>query len=373
MKMKKNIISTLFLLFITLVTFHIQAQNTNEKEPRTKNQEPGTRNTEPGTRNPEHGTTFRIAFYNVENLFDTIDDPEIDDADFLPGARIPWTSERYEVKLDRLSQVLGDLSKPKPAALIGLCEVENKAVLNDLLKSPSIVTYQYRFVHRESPDERGIDNALVYDPFQFQPVFVRNIFVDLQADPEDLTRDILYVKGFCKRSKGDTLHVFVNHWPSRSEGQEASEPKRLRAAEVLKKVTDSIMAANPQEIIVIMGDLNDEPSNKSVAKVLKALPPAENPETNKLYNLMEPLYREGKGTLYYKNWDLFDQIIISGNAWNKKKGLAYSGKQGNIFSPEYLLFTNKEGVSRPNRTAAKDYYGGYSDHLPVFVDLIIRK
>jgi predicted extracellular nuclease len=330
-------------------------------------------NPEPGTRNPQHSSTFRIAFYNVENLFDTIDDPGINDADFLPDSRIPWTSERYELKLDHLGQVMSDLSRPKPAAMIGLCEVENKAVLNELLKSPSLVTYQYRFVHRESPDERGIDNALVYDPNQFQPVYVRNIFVDLQAEPEDLTRDILYVKGFSKRSKGDTLHVFVNHWPSRSEGQEASEPKRMRAAEVLKTVTDSIMAANPQELIVIMGDLNDEPSNKSVAKVLNALPPAGNPEGNKLYNLMEPLYREGKGTLYYKDWDLFDQIIISGNFWNKNKGLAYSGNQGSIFSADYLLFTNKEGVSRPNRTAAKEYYGGYSDHLPVYVDLLITK
>jgi endonuclease/exonuclease/phosphatase family metal-dependent hydrolase len=332
-----------------------------------------SKNQEPGIRNPEPGTTCRMAFYNVENLFDTVDDPAINDADFLPDSRIPWTTERYEVKLDHLGQVIGDLSDPRPIAIIGLCEVENKAVLNDLVKSPAVLKYQYKFIHRDSPDERGIDNALLYDPNQFQPVTVRSIFVDLEVQPEDLTRDILYVKGFSKRTKGDTLHIFVNHWPSRSEGQEASAPKRIRAAEVLKQVTDSILNVNPLSLIVIMGDLNDEPSDKSVAEALKALPPSDSFDNKQLYNLMEPLYREGKGTLYYKDWDLFDQVILSGYFWNKEKGLVYSGKQANILSADYLLFTSKEGVARPNRTAAKDYYGGYSDHLPVYIDLQLKK
>jgi hypothetical protein len=357
--MKNTLTSTLLTALFFLVLIQLSAQKTNVQEPRTKNQEPTN--------------YFRIAFYNVENLFDTIDDPNTNDADFLPGSRIPWTTERYEVKLNHLAQVIAALSEQQPVAVFGMAEVENKAVLDDLVKSPALLPYRFQVIHHDSPDERGIDNAMLYDAAQFQPVSIRNIFVDLKIHPEDLTRDILYVKGISKKAKGDTLHIFVNHWPSRSEGQEVSEPKRIMAAEVLKGVTDSLLAKNPQALIVIMGDLNDEPADKSVVEGLKALSPAEKPDGNQLYNLMEPLYREGKGTLYYKDWDLFDQVIISGNFWNKSKGFTYSDTKGNIFSADYLLFTNKEGISRPNRTAAKDYYGGYSDHLPVYIDLLIQK
>jgi len=319
---------------------------------------------------PNEGKFFRIAFYNVENLYDTIDDPMTDDQDFLPGSRIPWTAERYETKLDHLAKVIADLSESQPVAVFGLCEIENRKVLDDLVSSPAILPFGYKIIHADSPDERGIDNAMLYDEGQFQPLAVQHVAVDL---PGDKTRNILYVKGISRKTKGDTLHLFVNHWPSRSEGQEVSEPKRIRAAEVLKSKVDSVFAGNQRALIVIMGDLNDEPADKSVGGVLQAIAPADKPAAGVLYNLMIPLHREGKGTLYYKDWDLFDQIIISGGFWLKQKGLRYSGSSGNIFSPDYLLFTNKEGLSRPNRTAAKDYYGGYSDHLPVYIDLLIKK
>jgi endonuclease/exonuclease/phosphatase family metal-dependent hydrolase len=319
------------------------------------------------------GKTFRIAFYNVENLFDTIDDPAADDADFLPGSRIAWTTERYDLKLSRLAEVIDALSDIQPLALMGLCEVENKMVLDDLVRSPQIIPYRYKVIHRESQDERGIDNAVLYDENQFLPLAVQCLKVDLSGLAEDLTRDILYVKGIDPKVKGDTLHVFVNHWPSRTEGKEISEPKRLKAAETLKVVTDSLFSLNPQALIIIMGDFNDEPSDKSITEGLRALPPAENLSGNGLYNLMDPLYHQGKGTLYYKDWDLFDQMILSGNFWNKEKGFVYAARQGNIFDPEWLMFTSAEGISRPNRTSAKEYYGGYSDHLPVYIDLIITK
>jgi hypothetical protein len=357
--MKKILIPTILALLFILVINPLSAQD--------------SKNPEPGTRNPEQNKYFRIAFYNVENLFDTIDDPATNDADYLPGSRIPWTTARYETKLNHIARVIGDLSKPQAVAVFGMAEVENRQVLEDLVKTPSILADRFQIIQHDSPDERGIDNAMLYDPSQFQPVTIRNIFVDLKVQPEDLTRDILYVKGISKKVKEDTLHIFVNHWPSRSEGQEASEPKRIRAAEVLKAVTDSIFAKNPQALIVIMGDLNDEPADKSVTEGLQALVPVEKPTGNKLYNLMEPLYKEGKGTLYYKDWDLFDQFIISGNFWNKSKGFTYSSTTGKIFSADYLLFTTKDGIARPDRTAGKDYYGGYSDHLPVYVDLLIRK
>jgi len=322
---------------------------------------------------PNEGSFFRIAFYNVENLFDTIDDPETNDADFLPDARIPWTSERYEVKLSHLAEVIHALSEQKAVAIMGLCEIENKMVLEELVRSPQIIPYRYQIIHHDSPDERGIDNAILYDAEQFQPLSIRDIPVILPGQTEDRTRDILYVKGLYRKVKSDTLHIFVNHWPSRSEGKEISEPKRIRAAETLKAVTDSLFSHNPRALIVIMGDFNDEPVDKSITDELKAMPPAEKPAGKELYNLMDPLFRQGKGTLYYKDWDLFDQVIISGNFWNKQKGIIFSGNEGKIFEDDWLLFKTKEGISRPNRTAAKDYYGGYSDHLPVYIDLILRK
>lgn len=325
------------------------------------------------TARPTDDNTYRIAFYNVENLFDTIDDPKIDDAEFLPGARIPWTSERYEVKLNHLADVIKALSTPQPIAVMGLCEVENKTVLDELVNSPGLIPFRYKVIHRESQDERGIDNALIFDPMQFQPLAVYSIPVKLKDDENDHTRDILYVKGMHPKIKTDTLHIFVNHWPSRYGGQEVSEPKRMVAAETLKRVTDSLFTRNPQTLVVIIGDLNDEPSDKSLVNGLKAEAPAESPAKNKLYNLMDPLYKQGKGTLWYKDWDLFDQVIISGYFWNKGKGIYLTEKEGEIFDAEWLMYTPNEGEPRPNRTAAKDYYGGYSDHLPVYVDLILKR
>jgi endonuclease/exonuclease/phosphatase family metal-dependent hydrolase len=320
-----------------------------------------------------HGQLFRVVFYNVENLFDTIDDPAKNDADFLPGSRIAWTMERYQAKLDRLSQVISAMAGDKPAAVIGVCEVENKDVLNDLVASPAILKYQYQVIHRESPDERGIDNALLYDPEQFRPASVRAIPVDITSFGEDHTRDILYVKGVTSKNKTDTLHIFVNHWPSRSEGKEVSEPKRLVAAHVLKEATDSLIALNNHPLIIIMGDFNDEPSDKSLTEGLGAFPPSTSIEPAKLYNLGYPPFQQGKGTLYYKDWDLFDQVIVNGAFLMNTKGITVPFAEEGIFSPDWLLYKNNDGTLRPNRTAAKEYYGGYSDHLPVYLDMMILK
>jgi predicted extracellular nuclease len=320
---------------------------------------------------PDAAKRFRVAFYNVENLFDTVNDPKINDEDFLPGSRIAWTSARYETKLDRISQVVNGLSEGKPVAVMGLCEVENRAVLDDLVRSPRIVKYRFGIIHSESPDERGIDNAMIYDPAQFRPIATRYIPVDLGAD--DQTRDILHVKGIALKSTNDTLHIFVNHWPSRSEGREASEPKRIAAANALKKVTDSLLAGARAPLIIILGDFNDEPSDKSLSAVLQALQPDGIPEERKLYNLMFPAQQAGEGTLYWKDWDVFDQVIVSGAIREKRKGLQVTGTRAEIFSPDYLLFSGSDGVKKPNRTAAREYYGGYSDHLPVYIDLEIKK
>jgi predicted extracellular nuclease len=320
---------------------------------------------------PDPAKRFRVAFYNVENLFDTVNDPKINDEDFLPGSRIAWTSARYETKLDRISEVAAGLSEGRPVAVMGLCEVENQSVLEDLVRSPRIVRFRFGIIHSDSPDERGIDNAMIYDPAQFLPIATRHIPVDLGA--EDKTRDILYVKGIALKSAKDTLHIFVNHWPSRSEGREVSEPKRIVAAAALKKVTDSLLAGNRAPLIIILGDFNDEPSDKSLNAVLQALPPEGIAEERKLYNLMFPALQAGEGTLFWKDWDVFDQVIVSGALREKRKGLQAAGTRAGIFSPDYLFYSGSDGVKKPNRTAAREYYGGYSDHLPVFIDLEIKK
>ena len=355
--------TNLFILLLSLLAIHASCQDNKYN----------ARNSKLETGSSKPTSSFRIAFYNVENLFDTIDDPKINDADFLPDARIPWTSERYERKLSRIAEVVKALSDPKPFAILGLCEVENQAVLQDLLDSPMLVTYPYRYIHHDSPDERGIDNVMIYDPGQFVPVSILPIGVHLSDDPNDKTRDILYVKGYSPEASHDTLHVFVNHWPSRYGGQEVSEPKRMEAARTLKAVTDSLFAANPDALIVIIGDLNEEPADKSLTEGLNALQVEEAVSKHSLYNLMYLPYLSGSGTIYYKDWDVFDQVILSGNFWNKPKGLTFDGEEAVIYNADWLMFINNEGIARPNRTAAREYYGGYSDHLPVFVDLYIYR
>jgi predicted extracellular nuclease len=317
--------------------------------------------------------SFTVVFYNVENLFDYENDPGIDDESFLPDSRIPWTAERYGVKLDHLSKVLSSINPDQMPAVIGLCEVENRDVLKDLVNQPALKGGNYKIIHYDSPDERGIDNALLYNNKMFSVIDSRPIPVYLTKDPEDATRDILYVKGFIKNSSSDTLHIFVNHWPSRSEGKNESEPNRIDAALTLKTHVDSLFAQNKWANIIIMGDFNDEPYDTSVHDVLDAFNPTYNPKTEiTLYNMMTYAYHQGLGTIYYKQWQVFDQIILSTNLIIKESGLTLTDFEGKIFSADWMLYEASDGTLRPNRTAAREYYGGYSDHLPVYVEFEIK-
>jgi predicted extracellular nuclease len=228
-------------------------------------------------------------------------------------------------------------------------------------------------VHYDSPDERGIDNALLFRKNEFRMISSRPVPVKLTKDPEDRTRDILYVKGVVKKSTQDTLHVFVNHWPSRGGGQEASEPNRIDAARTLKGQVDSIFRLNNWANIIIMGDFNDEPYDSSLFKVLRAFNPTYNPKSEiTLYNMMTDAFHDGRGTIYYGRWQVFDQIILSTNLIIKETGLVLPRFEGKIFSEEWLMYRANDGTLRPNRTAAKEYYGGYSDHLPVYVEFMIE-
>jgi len=309
---------------------------------------------------------FIAMFYNVENLFDTQDDPKINDEEFTPGGKVPWTDERLNTKIKQIGQVMTDIASPAMPDLVGFAEVENIRVLEMLVSSASLNKTKYNIVHYDSPDERGIDVALIYNPSTFKVIESAPLQVVLPGN--DLSRDILYVKG--KVKSGDILHVFVNHWPSRREGTQVSEPKRMAAANVLRAKIDSIRRIEKSANIILVGDFNDEPSDKTIAEGLKAKSPDMAINKTDLYNLLYPEFTKGEGSLYYKDWDLFDQIIVSGNMLSRKKGLRTSIEQAEIYRAEYLLYKDKNGVSRPSRTMSGDkYFGGYSDHLPVFVKI----
>lgn len=308
-----------------------------------------------------------IAFYNVENLFDTLDDQSIDDAEFLPGSKIPWNSKRYQTKLENMSKVISAIGKGNQPAIIGLSEVENIRVLFHLIRQPLLEEVKYNIIHKNSPDERGIDVALLFNPKFFLPIQNEFIRVSFPFDKEDKTRDILYTKGM---AGPDTLHLFVNHWPSRYGGREKSQPKRNFVAALLKNKTDSLFAHSKDPNIILMGDFNDNPTDTSLAEILNAKLPGKSPQKNTLYNLSTEKFNIGEGTLFWKGWDMFDQIIVSSALLNNSSPIKVSPPEQFIFKEEWMLYQPEEGPARPNRTKGRNYYGGYSDHLPVFIKII---
>lgn len=325
--------------------------------------QPAKKNTKPA-RQP-----FVAMFYNVENLYDTINDPITNDDEFTPSGKVPWTTERLETKIKHTGQVITDIAINGMPDLVGFAEIENLQVLEMLTASAALSKTKYSIVHFDSPDERGIDVALIYNPATFKLIAAEPIQVTLPDS--DLTRDILYVKG--KLNSGDILHVYINHWPSRREGSDISAAKRMAAASVLRSKIDDLQKSEKSPKILILGDFNDEPSDISITQGLKVLSPEETIINKNLYSLLYPEFRNGEGSLFYKDWDLFDQVIVSGNILAGKKGLRTSVNNAGIFNPEYLLFKTKTGEARPNRTMSGDkYFGGYSDHLPVYVKFDLK-
>ncbi len=307
----------------------------------------------------------KIAFYNTENLFDTIDDPHKSDNDFLPDAKVPWNSKRYNLKLQHIARVLVAIDSVNLPAVVGLAEVENIGVLHDLTEKTTLARGNYQDILEEGPDPRGIDVALIFRKDVMHEISHKAF----PAANTFSTRFILYVK--LADAKKDTFHFFVNHWKSREGGGNETETKRIENASSLKHLTDSLLARNPKSNIVIIGDFNDNPTDKSISEVLGAAKPLQKVSPAGLYNLMALRFQDGEGTLYYKSWDLFDQVIVSGNMLTdgkKGKGALIRAPYGNIFKQDWMLYKNKDGVMVPNRTASsKEYFGGYSDHLPVFV------
>ncbi|NOX86200.1 MAG: hypothetical protein GXO86_09595 [Chlorobi bacterium] len=315
--------------------------------------------------------TFGFAFYNVENLFDTIDDPHVRDNEFLPDSKLGWDTKKYEHKLDNLVKVMSSIDSSGFPALFGLCEVENINVLHDLVNHNELKNAGYSIIHKDSPDERGIDVALLYQKDVYTPVVTRFIRLTFPSDPNNGTRDILYSKGVVAGK--DTLHLFINHWVSRWGGQEKTEPFRKFTGNLLKKITDSILAVRPDANIIIAGDLNDNPDDVSISQNLDAKP-VENPLKKKtLYNLGYNEYKAGEGSLYYRGWDMFDQIIVSTSLLSGKNKVMVNSPEQTVIKHDWMLYHPKKGPARPNRTAAKNYYGGYSDHLPVYIGITVYK
>ncbi len=307
-----------------------------------------------------------IVFYNVENLFDTIDDADVIDEDFTPTGKLKWDSKRYQIKLNHIVEAV-TINLTENPMLIGFAEVENANVVMDVARTGRLAQTRYYLAHKDSPDARGIDCALLYDIERFQPEMIVNLPVTIDSIPNFKTRDILYVKG--KMYGGKTLHVFVNHWPSRRGGEKESEIKRIRAAEVAKAKIDEILKQDPKANIVLMGDFNDHPTNVSIEQTLGA----KNVKDKKalLVNLLYDDQVNKLGTHNYNNeWGVLDQFIVSKSLYKGKGKIKLKTKDAVIVKDDRLLYTTKEGMQKPSTTYGGDkYYGGYSDHLPIQLQL----
>lgn len=320
---------------------------------------------------PFSNNELQILFYNVENLFDTINDPRTRDGEFTPEGSKHWNYYRYRDKLNHIAKVLMNSESWEAPAIAGFCEVETRGVVEDLVNRTSLVKFNYGVVHRESPDERGIDVALIYRKDLVKIIGSKALHVRFPYDPEDRTRDILFTTGVMA---DDTIHFFVNHWPSRYGGLEASQPDRIEAAKVLRKAVDSLLAIDPMKKIIIMGDFNDGPENVSIRKILGATGFIDSlGKSGILYDFMYDLkFKEGLGTHRYRGeWNTLDQFIVSpGILFAKKKWKAAPGDVRILELPFLLAEDTRNPGSMPFRTyAGARYLGGYSDHLPILLTL----
>ncbi|NKI26464.1 endonuclease/exonuclease/phosphatase family protein [Arenibacter sp. 6A1] len=314
-----------------------------------------------------------IAFYNVENLFDTLNDSLTFDDDRTPLGRDQWTLERYRKKLGNIAKVLAEIGAQETNSspdIIGLCEVENQQVLEDLIRHPTLIDKGYGIIHFDSPDERGIDVGLLYKKSAFIPITFSSHRLLLKKDngDRDYTRDQLVVAGLLD---GEEIHFIVNHWPSRSGGETRSKPNRIAAATLNKRIIDSIIRYHPDAKILSMGDLNDDPIDDSLKKILKTKGKPKNLATHDLFNPMERLFKKGIGTLAYRDrWNLFDQLFFTANMLQNTEG-SYKYWKAGVYNPSYLVDQHGRYKGYPLRTyAGGSYVGGYSDHFPVYLLLI---
>ena len=314
-----------------------------------------------------------IGFYNFENLFDTLDAPDVRDEEFTPQGSKRYDTELYQEKLDHLTKVVAELGidkTPDGISILGVSEVENRKVLEDFVNHPRLKDRNYQIVHYDSPDFRGIDVGLLYQPKYFQPTSSKAhpLLIYNKDGSRRHTRDVLLVSGLFD---GEPLHIMVNHWPSRSGGESATQAYRNAGALLCKNLSDSLRQADPKAKIIIMGDLNDDPISPSVRKVLAAKGKKSQVRPDGFYNPMYQLYKKGIGTLAWRDaWSLFDQLIINEPLINTKQG-GYQYYQVVVHNKKYLTQATGQYQGYPFRTFVGDnYLGGYSDHFPVYLYLV---
>ena len=302
--------------------------------------------------------SVRIGFYNVENLFDTIRDPSADDVQMLPLSDLEWNSTKYRHKIEGIANVIKNMDYP---AIMGFAEVENRSVIEDILRQDALKDIPYNICHFDSPDKRGIDVALIfrYDKFQFSEAH------PIHAQIDSKTRDILLVNGHLHDKP---LSIIVAHLPSRIGGERFTEPARIACAKQIKSLADSLMRQNSDRRIIIMGDMNDNPKDKSLQKIICAQTKIKYKGINSSFDLYNPfakLHRQGQGTTFYNGkWNMYDNIIVSGKLiYGRQKKLFI---KPHIFRSHSLLERN--GKPRPTYKGT-EYIGGVSDHLPIFLDI----
>lgn len=320
----------------------------------------------------QHPEKYRIMFYNVENLFDPFDDSLTNDNEFTAEGDRHWTYKKFVLKLNNIAKVIIGIGEWDPPAIVGLCEIENRFVLNKLVYETPLKNFGYKIIHYNSPDRRGIDVGFLYRNDRFEPLYSRAIPIHFPDNPNSKTRDILYVKGvFGER---DTVHFFVNHWPSRLGGYEESKPKRQFTASVLSSQVDSLFQTDTEPNIIIMGDFNDEPWDESIQLNLGAKLDKTVVKSNDLFDLMG-IYKKNisVGTNKFReNWSVIDQFIVSGNLISENNRIIVSSDGAHIYSPDFLLEDDRTHLGKqPFRTFnGFTYTGGFSDHLPIYLDII---
>jgi predicted extracellular nuclease len=313
--------------------------------------------------------TAVIGFYNVENLYDTVKDSIANDSEFLPDGAYQWTMERYRHKLKNLAYVISELGKEQGGVVVlGVCEVENEGVMNDLVAQESIKHLNYKVVHHDGPDYRGVDVAFIYQDARFEFISKTPFTLTLPDNPRYRTRDQLLLVGVLDHT--DTLYLIANHWPSKRGGEARSNPLRMAAAKLTRSIVDSLLNVNPNAKIVIMGDLNDNPNAKCITVGLNAKGKMADVKQFDIFNPMIKMFKNGIGSYAYRDsWELIDQIMVSHALINSKPD-TYGYKSAAVFRANFLLTKSGAYQGYPFRSyGGGSYQGGYSDHLPVYIVL----
>jgi len=355
---KKNMNKFYFLFIVSLLFFACSSKK-NIVEQHVKNVD-----------YVENRGFFRIVSYNVENYFDPFDDSLKQDDEFTPNGARHWTWEKYKDKQKKIYKVISAIGGWEMPEIVGFCEIENRFVMEDLLKSTPFKWRNYGLIHKESPDNRGIDVVLIYRKEKFRILSQAFFKVQFPWDTTKTTRDILYVKGVTHFE--DTLHIFMNHWPSRLGGQSESDRNRQFVASILRSKVDSVFRTNWNANILIMGDFNDEPDNSSITDVLRAQTKFDQPQPGELYNLAWYMKEvKGMGSLKFQGqWGLIDQLIVSGSLLNKSNSIYTTPDNARTFNADFLSEKDEAFIGvKPFRTyVGFKYNGGFSDHYPVYID-----